>query len=183
MGTYEEQRYPWLRREKLFLEQALRQEKSLLGICLGSQLIADVLGSKVYRNKWKEIGWFPVTLTEFASFTKATGDSDGCFTPFHWHGDTFDLPEDAHQLCRSEGCEQQGFSFRHNVLAFQFHPEATRESVELLLQHCSGDLTPGKFVQTQADILGGFDHLHHLNAVFDRIMTHMECTALESVKQ
>ena len=70
MGIYQEDKYPWLKKEKLFIEQAIKKNKKVLGICLGAQLIADVLGSKVFPNKYQEIGWFPVRLTDDSKNSK-----------------------------------------------------------------------------------------------------------------
>ena len=62
MGANDDHRFAWMKREKLFIEEAIRREKRVLGVCLGAQLIASVLGAKVYPNREKEIGWFPIEL-------------------------------------------------------------------------------------------------------------------------
>ena len=89
MNIYEEREYPWLVEEKQFIEEVIKTGKVVLGICLGAQLIADVLGGKVRQNDYQEIGWFPVTKTSEANnsvFFKSLPDD---FMAFHWHGDTF----------------------------------------------------------------------------------------------
>src|SRR5262249_35158018 len=98
MNIYEEDQHPWLASEKRFIERALGEEKHVLGICLGSQLIADILGARVFRNREKEIGWFPITLTEAAQSHPLFADVPENITVFHWHGDTFDLPAGAIHL-------------------------------------------------------------------------------------
>ena len=92
MSVHDESKYSWLKAEKYFIGQAIETGKAILGVCLGSQLIADVLGSKVYKNPEPEIGWFPIKLSE-----KAARHDLGKLLPpqaevFHWHGETFDLP-------------------------------------------------------------------------------------------
>jgi len=92
MNIYEEAEYPWLAREKRFIRQAIRSGKVVLEICLGAQLIADVLGASITRNAHKKIGWFPVGLTPEACTTGLFDFLPPRFTAFHWHGDTFALP-------------------------------------------------------------------------------------------
>src|SRR5690606_8435886 len=100
MGVHDEDGLPWLRDEKRALERALRRGAAVLGVCLGAQLLADVLGAKVSRNHEPEIGWFPVDLEAEAGATWLGSVFPPRFTPFHWHGDTFDLPGSAVPLGR-----------------------------------------------------------------------------------
>ena len=88
----EEEKYPWLAGEKDFIAEAIANKKIVLGVCLGSQLIADVLGGKVSKNKHKEIGWFPVTLTGEAANSSIFNIMPHEFMAFHCHGDTFSIP-------------------------------------------------------------------------------------------
>ena len=121
-----------------------------MGICLGAQLLADVLGEKPYPNTEKEIGWFPVA-----------GDRDilpGTFIPFHWHGETFDLPKGALHLASSLVCRNQAFSYKENVLALQMHIEVTPGLIEGLLEHASDDLTAGDWVQSEDEIRAGLSN-------------------------
>ncbi len=147
MNIYEEKEYPWLVPEKKFISEAIEADKTVLGVCLGAQLIADVLGAKVYKGQHKEIGWFPLELTFEAKASKLFGGLPEQFTVFHWHGDTFDLPAGAIQLARSKGCEQQAFLYNNRVLGLQFHLESTVESVHKLVQHCKSDISEGEYVQ------------------------------------
>ena len=95
MNVYDDAEFPFLTDEKRFIEQAIRAEKSVLGICLGSQLIADVLGAKVYRNAHEEIGWFPVRKTAAAADSPFNEILPDEFETFHWHGDSFSMPAGA----------------------------------------------------------------------------------------
>ncbi len=155
MGVADEQAYPWLAAEKPFIRQAIEQQKVVLGICLGAQLIAAALGASVRKNPEREIGWFPVKCTPNAcrfGFSEA-------HTVFHWHGETFDLPPQAELLASSPACANQAFSVGDHVLALQFHPEATRQTVAVMITHCSDELVPANFVQSAGELTVDNEHL------------------------
>ena len=150
MNIYEYGKYPWLQSEKSFIKTCILQGKKVLGICLGAQLIADALGEKVYPGREKEIGWFPVA-----------GDKNilpGSFIPFHWHGETFNLPERSDHLASSLVTKNQAFSHNKNVLAMQFHLEVNESLIEGLLDNALADLTVGDWVQTPEEIRNGLKH-------------------------
>jgi GMP synthase-like glutamine amidotransferase len=102
----------------------------MLGICLGSQLIARALGAPVYRNPSLEIGWRPVHLTQSAQTDPVFAGLPSPTTFFHWHGETFDLPQDSAWLAWSDGCRHQAYRYRLNVYGLQFHPEVTPAMIE-----------------------------------------------------
>ncbi len=137
MSIHDEQEYLWLKAEKRFVKQAIEQNKTIIGICLGAQLIADVLEAKITKNKYKEIGWFPITKVEnhilFSDFEQS-------FSVLHWHGETFSLPENAIPIFESEACKNQAFLFKNNVLGFQFHIEVTPESVLEMATNCKSEI-------------------------------------------
>jgi GMP synthase-like glutamine amidotransferase len=152
MGVHDEADLPWLRGEKALIRAAIAADRMVVGVCLGAQLMADVLGARVYRNTHREIGWLPVDLTPAA---RAPGLFDGLPdrpVVFQWHGDTFDLPVGAAHLASSEGCRAQAFLAGRRALALQFHFESTEGGVESLLVHCAGEMTPGPYVQDAATI-------------------------------
>ena len=122
IGVYEEDKYPFLREEIDLLTARLGAGRPMLGICLGAQLIARVLGAKVYPSGVKEIGWRPVDLTEAASTTPLRHLANT--SVLHWHGDIFDLPRGAEHLASTAICRNQAFCVGSNILAVQFHPEA-----------------------------------------------------------
>lgn len=116
---------PYLGRERALIARAVEREQPLLGICLGSQLIARSLGAEVHRNPEKEIGWFDLQFT-----TAATDDPlfAGIRSPepvFHWHGDTWELPPGAERLAWSQACRNQAFRAGRNIYGLQFHLEVT----------------------------------------------------------
>ncbi len=153
MGVVDEGKYPWLAAEKKYIEGAIKLGKPVLGVCLGAQMIASVLGARVYANKYKEIGWFKVKPRgdTASSLWSIQGKKD--FFAFHWHGDTFDLPSGAVHVASSEACPHQAFVYDDRVLGLQFHLESTLEGIKRLIQNCREDMKKGDFVQTEAQIL------------------------------
>ncbi len=133
MNVDETDRYPFLADEVRWLRQAVAAELPVLGVCLGSQLLAKSLGSRVYRNRVKEIGWYEVELTAAAGDDALFGGCRPRETVFHWHGDTFDLPRGAVQLARGENCENQAFRFGRAAYGLQFHLEVTPEIINCWL--------------------------------------------------
>lgn len=130
IGATDDAAYPTLKPLVAFLEKRIAAGLPTLGICLGAQLIARVLGSRVYSAGRKEIGWTPLTLTE-AGRASPLRHLDGARTSMlHWHGDTFDLPVDAVRLASTPVCENQAFSWGAHVMGFQCHPEIRGERFE-----------------------------------------------------
>ena len=151
MSVNDEQEFPWLVHEKQFIRRAIEAGTSVLGICLGAQLIANAMGSRVHPNDGREIGWFSI---------RAVPTSAGPafrFPPsvevFHWHGETFELPLGAVHLASSEGCENQAFQLDRSVIGLQFHLETTPASAHDIVSHCQAELTPSKYVQSKNHIL------------------------------
>ncbi len=134
MGTEDEPEYPWLSREKAYVGEALEADVPVLGICLGAQIIASVLGSDIYTAKYDEIGWFPIQLTEDGKNHPYLRSWPEEFDVFHWHSDTFDLPEGATHLAENSGCENQAFVYDNQVLGLQFHVEMRPEDIEYMLE-------------------------------------------------
>lgn len=125
MNIYEHAAHPWLVAEKNLIRAAIAARRKLLGICLGSQLIADVLGGPVTRNAHTEIGWFDVKLNAQGRAHPWFADWPERFEAFHWHGDTFAIPPGAQNLMASEACANQGFVQGDRILGLQFHLEVT----------------------------------------------------------
>ena len=172
MGVYDEQEYPWLVAEKAFIRATIEAGKPVLGICLGAQLLADVLGARVSANKEKEIGWFPVTRANFVPGGLA-GVLPERQTVFHWHGDTFGLPAGAVPLYASAGCSSQAFLSTDRVLALQFHLETTRESAPPLIDNCRHELVPGPWVQTEQEIVEGLEKFTGINLTMEGILDYL----------
>ena len=147
MSVNDEAAHPWLREEKAFLRSAIAGCVPTLGICLGAQMIASAMGARVYKNRTKEIGWFPV---------RAEAAPEGCFAfpeslaVFHWHGETFDLPSGALLLATSAACRNQAYQVGRRAVGLQFHLEVTPESVDALIANCRDELVQAEFIQTEA---------------------------------
>lgn len=153
MNIYEEKTYPWLKTEKQFIQQAIQQNKTLIGICLGAQLIADALGAKIYPNSEKEIGWFPLQLTAQAQAHPLFTDLAPQLTVCHWHGETFDLPKGAVHLATSKVCPHQAFLYGEKVLGLQFHFEMTEVSLKIMVENSRHELIAAPYVQSEEEIL------------------------------
>lgn len=130
IGVYQEKEYPFIKTEIALLEDRLKSDLPTLGICLGSQLMARALGSRVYPNHTKEIGWQSLNLTEKGKNSCIRYLDSEYTSMFHWHGDTFDLPAGANLLASTDICRNQIFSFQRNAIAFQCHPEVSAYHLE-----------------------------------------------------
>ncbi|MDQ6978121.1 MAG: amidotransferase, partial [Ghiorsea sp.] len=117
MGIYDDADLPWLKGEKVFIKQVIDAGKKVLGICLGAQLIANVMGAKVYAGQHKEIGWFEIQKSGELQGTILDDVFPPCLDVFHWHGDMFDVPQGAKALAASEACPNQGFVYQDRVVA------------------------------------------------------------------
>jgi len=146
---------PWLAAERRYLTRAVSQGTSVLGVCLGAQILAEVAGGHIRRNDQPEIGWFPV-------HAPSAGASDPVFKAFpdglvvgHWHSDTFDLPPGAHAALSSEATPNQAFTLQGGrLVGLQFHLEWTSETLELLVAECGSELAGGgRYVTTPEELL------------------------------
>jgi GMP synthase-like glutamine amidotransferase len=120
---------PWVSIEIQAIEEAMRRAIPVLGICLGAQLIAKALGQPVTRNPVKEIGWYPIHWRNEAAADPLFHSLHSPETLFHWHGETFGLPEGSVWLAYSERCPHQAFRYGTNIYGLQFHPEVTPEMI------------------------------------------------------
>ncbi len=142
MAVYEMARYPYLVREAAFLEQAIKADKPVLGVCLGAQMLAHVLGGRVYPGGRKEIGWDEVAITgegmKDPLLSALAVGGKAVAQVFQWHGDTFDLPRGAVRLASSSLYPNQAFRYPGRVYALQFHVEVTPAIVREWLIHEPG---------------------------------------------
>lgn len=150
MSVGDQDECPWLAAEKRFIAKALADGKYCIGICLGAQLLSLVAGGTVTRNMRPEIGWFPIQRVTSASASRLRDAFPEEIMAFHWHGDRASVPSGATHLARSAGCREQAFALSDRTLAFQFHLEATPESIEALIANCPLPVDGGTFVQSAA---------------------------------
>ena len=154
MHPDEELRHGWLRPELEYLGGLIERGTPVLGVCLGSQLIARAAGARVFRSSEPEIGWLPVALTEAAATDPVAASLPERFDAFQWHHYTHDLPEGAVELARSRVCTQ---AFRlGQAWGVQFHPEVREAQVQAWLAEEPADVADPKalFVATQERIAG-----------------------------
>ncbi len=174
MSVHDEQEYPWLSREKAFILEAIHRDRTVLGVCLGAQLIAEVLGGGVRRHTHKEIGWFPVNLTKCAENLPPFEGLPKSFPAFHWHGETFDLPPGALHVAASDACSQQAFVYGRRVVALQFHLECTPASIDAMLENCGNEICPAPFIQSRNVIQDNYgvvsDTRRNLEALLDALI-------------
>lgn len=130
MNVYEEDRYPFLKHEDLFIKEAIQRGKRILGICLGAQLIAKALGASVYKGPGKEIGWYDISLTEEGVKDPVFQGFSNPFSVFQWHGDTFDIPKAGRLLATSSPIFHQAFRYGENAYGLQFHLEVTEGMIQ-----------------------------------------------------
>ncbi|MEO3944781.1 type 1 glutamine amidotransferase [Gorillibacterium sp. CAU 1737] len=175
MNIYEEDQFPWLAAEKAFLRSAIEEHKLVLGICLGAQLLTDVIGGKVTANDQPEIGWWPVTWSEEARTSPLFAHFPESSTVFHWHYDTFStLPPEAKVLASSPVCRNQAFQYRDHVIGLQFHLENTEELLEGYVQHFAGELNGRGYVQTPEQILAQRDYVAENNRWMEGLLDKLE---------
>lgn len=173
MGVHDDKEFQWLVAEKAFIQKAIENGKTIVGVCLGAQLLADALGARVYRNEYKEIGWFPVHMTSQGAEHQLFEDIEPAFTAFHWHGDTFDLPAGASHMMYSEACPNQAFFFDRRILGLQFHLEMRLQAVKDLLNNNRHELTQDSpFIQEESSLLddGSVErNVIRMNLILDRL--------------
>ncbi len=141
MGVYETDRHPYLRDEINLIRQAIERQIPVLGICLGSQLLAAALGARVRPGPHKEIGWYPVEVSPEAAADPLFQGLTPTFEPLHWHGDVFELPAGAVGLARSAATELQAFRFGGVAYGLLFHLEATSAQVTAMVGSFADELT------------------------------------------
>jgi len=172
MNVHEENLYPWLIKEKAFIKDCIRLEKKVFAICLGAQLVANVMGANVQRNPALEIGWFPVTLAQKKLPNGLQNIFTDEFVTFHWHGDTFEVPDNGFAFAASEACLNQGFVFGDNVLVMQFHLELKESGFDDLIANCADELlSESVFVQSATEIKEGFKIIQDNKIILYKLLT------------
>lgn len=174
MGVYEQDHHPWMTTEIALIREAISQNKKVLGICLGSQLIAAALGANVYPHTQPEIGWFPLDVSFQERAAPLEGVLPSHFSTFHFHGDTFDIPAGATRFAASAACSHQAFIYGDRVIGLQFHLELTAESLQEMILHGSNAIAAGgPFVQSEEKILQHANLLTQNTETMYRLLDYM----------
>ena len=172
MAAYEADRHPFLATESTLIERLLTAGRPVLGICLGAQLIASVLGARVYAGERREVGWAPITLTPEGRDDSVFGVLEPELTVFHMHGDTYELPADAKNLARSALYEQQAFRWGDVVYGLQFHLEFTETMIQKLASEAdSRAYITGAGVDPQSLVGGAATHVRRLGMVVEKVFS------------
>jgi len=153
MGAHDEAEYPWLASEKIAIQAALNAGQPVLGVCLGAQILATLLGGEVRKGAEPEIGWYPVRFTDAARTGALLAGFPEELMVMHWHSDVFTIPPHCIPMGTSAGCGTQGFYHPERPIAgLQFHMEWDPATAAALTDECGGELTPGPYVQSAATI-------------------------------
>lgn len=183
MNIYEEGKYEWLKYEKKFIKEAIDNNKIVLGICLGAQLITEVLGGKVTENNEKEIGFFSVNFNEEALESPLFKGFSKEFPVFQWHGDTFsELGKGVSLIAASEACSNQAFVYKDRVIGFQFHMESLESSITSLIENCREEITEGRYIQTEEVIKSKLECLSLDNSLMNILLDNLEEMYLKNGK-
>jgi len=176
MSVHDTGACPWLRDEKKFIHSAVSSGKRIVGICLGAQLIAEVLGSSVRSNGEREIGWHRIFRSdESAGIHLFDAIPDG-IEVFHWHGETFDIPPGSVHGFSSECCRNQAFLYDERVLGLQFHLEVTPHLMHEIIDNCRGEIINSEYVQSEEMILAGAKHIRENNSIMYTILDKLDKT-------
>jgi GMP synthase-like glutamine amidotransferase len=173
MNIYETEQYPWLEAERKFIKEAISKGKTVLGICLGSQFIAESLGCKVYKNTQKEIGWYPITKSVSGKMSAIFSHIPETTTVFHWHGETFDLPDGAEHIFSSEATQNQAFVYDKRVVALQCHWEITSDLLRGMIENCSSELIEAPFVMNKQKLQDNSPDFDTLNLIMYRVLDEL----------
>lgn len=165
---------PWIAQVCGLIRDAVAREVPVLGHCLGGQLMAKALGAPVTRNAVKEIGWGAVQVLDHPEARRWLGDDLQEFLSFHWHGETFAIPQGATRLMESAWCVNQAYVLNDRHIGMQCHVEMTPELIRAWCRDWAKEVeslaarTPS--VQTPAEMEAGIEvKVRALNAVADRI--------------
>jgi GMP synthase (glutamine-hydrolysing) len=166
MSVYDKVDLPWLRDEKRFVAKTLEAGKPVVGLCLGAQMLAEVLGGRVFRAPHREFGWFEVRTHSEAALSPAFSVLPESIQAFHWHGDAFELPPGVSSLAYSDATPNQAFEYGGVAYALQFHLEVSEAGVRSLLDNAGYQLQAGPYVQAPEAMLPASRNLAESRRLF-----------------
>ena len=173
--AWEEDVYPWLSVEKKFIAQALEDNKIILGICFGAQLLAESLGAEVFVNRYNEIGWHEVTLTPEGQQSYLFENIPERFTTFHWHADHFSLPRGCTRLAYSEATVNQAYiSPERPIAGIQFHPEYPLALVKYFAQEWGDEWQKGPYSAGKEKVIAQSDQIPETYQLMATLLDNMD---------
>lgn len=177
MSINDESKYPWLKNEKKSIDRCLNEGKKVIGICLGAQLLANVLGSEIYRCETPEIGWHKIYFSENKQNYEFLNFFPQYLITFHWHSETFDLPKSCSQIAYSDACENQIFTYGDIAIGFQCHLEQNEYSIGRMLEKSALTIQKDKYVNSNEEILANIHLANQSNKLFfdflDKFLTEL----------
>ena len=174
MAADDDAGHPWLAAEKRYIAEAIHAGRMVLGVCLGAQIVAEVIGGEVCRNPEREIGWWPIRVLERGRSSPVFGVLPDEFVAMSWHSDTFTLPPGVQTAMSSEACANQAFEFATRVWGLQFHLEWDEDALGEIVRHCGAELTGGRYVQATPQLWAGPERFGETRRTLWRLLDAME---------
>jgi GMP synthase-like glutamine amidotransferase len=174
MGVYEQDQYDWMPGEIALIREAIQQNKKVLGICLGAQLVAAALDANVYPHTQTELGWYPLDLSFQDKAAPLASVLPQHFNTFHYHSDTFDVPAGATRFAASAACSHQAFIYGDRVIGLQFHMELTPQSLQDMVDVGTATIAAGgPFIQSKEKIYQHRNLLTQNNDIMFSLLDYM----------
>lgn len=170
MSVNDTDKLPWIATEINFIKEAIDNGKIVIGVCLGSQLVAKACGGTVFKNTEPEMGFWPVKFSPEAATDSVFRHFPSQLTALHVHFDTFTLPEGAVNMANSEITKCQAFRIGRNAFALQFHFEVTPANMAGFIMEITPELIPGQYVQNPSEMLEYTSHCYINNQVFSKVL-------------
>jgi GMP synthase-like glutamine amidotransferase len=170
MGVHDSDQFPWIHSEIEFIKQVIHSGKIVIGICLGSQMIASALGARVYKNTEPEMGFWPVKFSPEAQKDNVFKHFPANLMVMHFHFDTFGLPQGAVAMAESVITPIQAFRYGSNVFALQFHSELTESNTPIFISELTHEIVPGRLVQQPSEMLQNISYCRINNQVFAKML-------------
>jgi GMP synthase-like glutamine amidotransferase len=173
MNVFDFHIHPWMQDEIDWVAAFIRTDRPVLGICLGAQMIAAAMGSDVFPGEYREIGWHNLKCLPCLGDYRICNDLPSVRKVFHWHGDTFQIPEGAFRIAESRAFANQGFIYEGRILALQFHLEVTAEGVRDLVEACGAEIMKGPYIQPVKEILAENSHYRDNHQLMFRFLDYL----------
>ncbi|MDO9253896.1 MAG: type 1 glutamine amidotransferase [Bacteroidales bacterium] len=170
MGVHDSDQYPWITEEIEFVKKAIHSGKIVIGVCLGSQMIASALGARVYKNTEPEMGFWPINFSQEAQLDSVFRHFPAQLDVMHFHFDTFTLPEGAILMASSMVTPVQAFRYGKNVFALQFHSELTESNLPVFIKELETEIIPGQLVQNPQEMFQKIKHCSINNEIFSKAL-------------